>query len=448
MLSQTGLAQEAPNNVAAGGEAVGRSGSITVQSGQGRVVTLSGAAANIYVADPKVAEVRPASANSLFVFGTGVGATTLAALDSAGNLVAQLQITVIPSGAIAAAASGAIRRTIPGLSARTMATPGGVGLSGLAETPDQANRAMGLARQYVPTTQTVQNDLHVSSGTQVSLQVTIAEMQRDVTRELGVNWQSLGGVVGRYAVGFANPVSLLTTAGVSTLATTIKGTSIQNIIETLAQDNLARMLAEPNLTAMSGETASFLVGGEFPIPVAQQNNAITVAFKPYGISLAFIPTVLDDGRINLHVRTEVSALTTNGAVTLSSSNNAISIPAITVRRADTTVELGSGQSFAIAGLLQDTVTQQDVSVPWLGEIPVLGTLFRSTSFLHNKSELVIVVTPTVATPVNDRSRLHVPGENYLPPSDAQRDLLLHQAERRAAPIPIKAPGNLNGFVLE
>lgn len=430
---------------------VGRSGSVTLQAGQGRVVTLSGPAANIYVADPKIAEVRPASANSLFVFGTGIGTTTLAALDASGALVTQLQINITANGAAAAGVNTAIRRSVPGLAARSTATPGGVGLGGTAATPDEANRALSLSRQYVPAAQTVQNNLQVRAGTQVSLQVTIAEVARNVTRELGVNWAALGTVAGRYAVGFSNPITLLNSTGVATVAGSgITGTTtIGGVIEALAQDNLARMLAEPNLTAMSGETASFLVGGEFPIPISQQNNAITVAFKQYGISLAFVPTVLDSGRINLHVRTEVSALTTEGAVSLSSANNAISIPAITVRRADTTVELGSGQSFAIAGLLQDTTSQQDVSVPWLGEIPILGTLFRSTSFLHNKSELVILVTPSIVQPVDDRSRLHVPGEDYLPPSDLQRNLLLQQTAKRVVPVPVNVPsGSLNGFLLQ
>ena len=439
-------AQPAPDGAAS---PVGRTGSILVQVGQGQVVRLPGEAANVYVADPKVAEVRPASSTSLFVFGTGMGSTTLAALDATGALVTQLQITVTPNMTASAAAGAAVRRAVPSLSARATASPNGLALGGSTATPDEANRALRTARQYTSAGQTVEGTLQVRSTTQVGLQVTIAEMSRDVTRELGVNWQSLGGVAGRYAIGFANPISLLTTTGAATLTTSIKSTSFNNVIEALAQDNLARMLAQPNLTAMSGETASFLVGGEFPIPVSQENNAITVAFKQYGISLAFVPTVLDSGRINLHVRTEVSALTNIGAVTLSSGNSTLQIPAITVRRADTTVELGSGQSFAIAGLLQDTVTQQDVSVPWLGEVPILGTLFRSTSFIHNKSELVILVTPTIQAPVDDRSRLHTPGETYAPPTDAQRVLLLHQAERTPKPAALPAPApSLAGFVLQ
>jgi pilus assembly protein CpaC len=435
----------------AGAPTVGRRGAVSVEVGRGQVVVLPGAAANIYVADPKIAEVRPASSNSLFVFGTGAGSTTLAALDANGALVTQLQITVAPSSGATAGASGAVRRVVPNVSARMTPGPNGVGVGGSAPTPDEANKAMGLTRQFLPTGQTAQNNMGVHSGTQVSLQVTIAEMSRNVTRELGVSWTQLGAVVGRYGVAVANPINLLTTSGVSAAANNFSGhgVSISNIIEALAQDNLAHVLSQPNLTAMSGEPASFLVGGEFPIPVSSENNTITVSFKQYGVALAFVPTVLDDGRINLHVRTEVSALTSAGAVQTGTSSTAITIPAITVRRADTTVELGSGQSFAIAGLLQDSVTQQDSGVPWLGEVPVLGALFRSNSFLHNKSELVIIITPTIAAPVNDRRRLHTPDEDYVAADDTQRNILARQTGQRSRPVEVRAPGaGLNGFTLQ
>ena len=187
------------------------------------------------------------------------------------------------------------------------------------------------------------------------------------------------------------------------------------------------VLAEPNLTALSGETASFLVGGEFPIPVAQEQGVISVEFKQYGISLAFVPTVMNDGRINMRVRPEVSQLTNQGAVQLSSGNSSITIPALQVRRADTTVELGSGQSFAIAGLLSDSVTQTGTGVPFLGDVPILGALFRSDSFLRAQTELVILVTPFIVRPVSDSAALRVPGEGWKPPNDIERILLLRQS---------------------
>jgi pilus assembly protein CpaC len=198
---------------------------------------------------------------------------------------------------------------------------------------------------------------------------------------------------------------------------------------------------------MSGEPASFLVGGEFPIPVSNQNNDITVSFKQYGISLAFVPTVLSNGRINLHVRPEVSELSNQGAVSIGGSNNAISIPALTVRRAETTVELGSGQSFAIAGLLEDDTTNTGLGLPFAGDVPVLGALFRSSSFQHNQTELVIVVTPYIVRPVDTPAALSLPTDSNRPPNDLERILLLREVARGGTPDHRPIPGDA-GFVLE
>ena len=212
------------------------------------------------------------------------------------------------------------------------------------------------------------------------------------------------------------------------------------------------MLAQPNLKAISGEAASFLVGGEFPIPVAQQNNQVTIEFKQYGVSLAFVPTVASDGQITLKVRTEVSQLTNQGAVQLSSGNSTIQVPALTVRRAETAVELGSGESFAIAGLLQDALNVTGNGFPFLGDVPILGALFRSDNFQRNETELVIIVTPYVVRPVASMSVLHLPTDGYQPPTDLERILLLRQTGRTgsaaAASVTVpQIPGNA-GFIVQ
>ena len=275
-------------------------------------------------------------------------------------------------------------------------------------------------------------------------------MSRTITRALGVNWSVLG-TVGRYSVGFltANPISSVSTAASTVLANgyTSSNLDANSIIDALAQDNLVRILAEPNLTAMSGETASFLAGGEFPIPVGVQNNVITIVFKQYGVSLAFVPTVLSDGRINLHVNPEVSQLTTEGAVSMSAGNSTISVPALTVRRASTTVELGSGQSFAIAGLLMRNSTQNDTGVPGLGDVPVLGALFRSDAFKRNESELVIVVTPYIVRPVNDTAALGLPTDGVTPAGDLDRILHMRQLARTDPAVPARIPGKA-GFIVQ
>ncbi|MBV8522963.1 MAG: type II and III secretion system protein family protein [Acetobacteraceae bacterium] len=420
---------------------------LDLQAGGGKVLTLRSAATNVFVANPKIAQVQPASASSLFVFGVAPGRTTVAALDSDGQTLAEYEVTVHPSDFSAGEAQAAIARAIPGRSVRVHAQTKGLVVSGQVSTPEEAAQVLAVARGYLGEGQTLENQLAVQSAVQVTLKVRIAEMSRSVTRALGINWQAFGSS-GRYAIAAlaVNPlIAAATTAGASAVGF---GTpEVNALIDALAQDNLARVLAEPNLTVMSGQPASFLAGGEFPIPVGQQNGQITIEFKHFGVKLDFVPTVLSSGRINLHVSPEVSELTNQGAVQLSAGNAIIQIPAINVRRAETTVELGTGQSFAIAGLLQDGVTTAGNGVPILGDLPVLGALFRSDNFQRKETELVIVVTPYIVRPVNDPAALHTPGEDYRPPSDLERILLLRQAAAGQPAVPVRIPGQA-GFIVQ
>ncbi|MGH7212494.1 MAG: type II and III secretion system protein family protein, partial [Acetobacteraceae bacterium] len=397
---------------------------LALEAGSGRVIALPGAVASVFAADPKVAEVRPASPTSLFIFGVAPGRTTIAALDAAGHPVAQYTITVRPSAFGASEALGAIDRVMPGSNVRVDTTTGGLVLRGQVATAADADEAMSMARRFTSPGQHVDNDLTVLGSTQVTLRVRIAEMSRTVVRALGVNWQALG-TVGRFAVNLAtNNAFSAAATGASVLGLGYRGAvNVNALIDALAQDDLVHVLAEPNLTAMSGQTASFLVGGEFPIPVGQENGQITVEFKKFGVSLAFVPTVLSSGRISLRVEPEVSQLSTQGAVQVTAGSSSLSIPALTVRRAETTVELGSGQSFAIAGLLQDSTDNNVSGLPGLGEIPILGALFRSNSFQHNQTELVIVITPYITRPVDDPTAIKLPTDGYSPPDDLQRLLL-------------------------
>ena len=225
---------------------------------------------------------------------------------------------------------------------------------------------------------------------------------------------------------------------------------VNSIIDALAQDRLATILAEPNLTAQSGETASFLAGGEFPVPVgAALTGTITIAFKQFGVSLAFVPTVLGPDRVNLRVRPEVSELSDNGAVEMPLAGGTVRIPAISVRRAETTVELGSGQSFAVAGLLQRNTAQVATGLAGVGEIPVLGALFRSNAFRRAETELVIIVTRYLVRPVSDPNALQGPTENFRPATDLDRVLYMRQAARGGAPArPGPAVPQDSGFLLE
>ena len=434
-----------------------RNQGITLEAGSGRVLSLTGSAASVFAADPKVVEVRPASPTSLFVFGVGPGRTTVAAMSASGQPIAQFDVTVAPSGYAASATNTQLAAALPGRGLAAATRGNGVVLNGTVATPNEADRAAAAAKSNLGEHQALENRLGVRSSVQVNLRVRVVEMSRNLTRELGVNWQALANVGGRYgALGFASAPALVQAAnsrlaGAYRFNTPGKVLDINTVIDALAQDQLIHVLAEPNITAMSGETASFIVGGEFPIPVAAYNQTVSIEFKQYGVSLAFVPTVLSNGRISLHVRPEVSQLTDQGAIQLQAgSNTSIQIPALQVRRADTTVELGSGQSFAVAGLLQETTRLTGNGVPFLGDIPILGALFRSDNFQRNETELVILVTPYLVNPASSPAAFTTPDQGWQPPGDLERILLLRQqASGRAINAAVRpvVPGDA-GFIVQ
>jgi pilus assembly protein CpaC len=315
---------------------------------------------------------------------------------------------------------------------------------GQVPSPAAAEDVAAAARGYLGDKQSLDNRTSIASPVQVTLRVRIAEISRTITRQLGINWTALANI-GRWGLTALVTDGLNTSSSVpNTIGISSPGGSINTVLDLLAQDQLITMLAEPNLTARSGETASFLAGGEFPIPISGQNNQITVAFKQYGVSLAFVPTVLSDGRISLHVHPEVSELTNVGSVSLPIGtslfgSNTITIPAITVRRADTTVELGSGQSFAVAGLLSANSSMNARGLPYAGEIPVIGALFKSDLFQRDQSELVIVVTPYIVRPVGSPNQLRLPTDDFVPAGDAGRVLLMRQRALGTGPDAVVTP---------
>jgi pilus assembly protein CpaC len=456
---------------------------------------LPGRVTSVLAADPRVARVQAAAPTSLFVMGVAAGRTTIIATAEDGNPVAEYDVTVRPSpaaafgtppmGAAAPAAAAAaapaldgpaieaaIHRTLRSAAdVRVQATRDAVVLTGTVPAALDAQQVVAVARSFAGEGRTVLNNLTALSSIQVNVRVRVAEISRQVTRELGFNWQALHST-GNFALGTILGQATAPVLGLSgasrqvmgALASrTVTGTQpgrfsggysaggfdINAIIDALAADQLISILAEPNLTAQSGETASFLAGGEFPIPVAAtETGQITIQFKPYGVSLAFVPTVLSPERLNLRVRPEVSELSEVGAISVPVSGGTVTIPALTSRRAETTVELGSGQSFAIAGLLQRSSTQVDKGVMGLSEIPVLGALFRSDRFQRNETELVIIVTPYLVRPVSDPRELTAPTDRLRLATDIDRILFNRQTARggqRDAPRP--APLDA-GFMLE
>ena len=420
---------------------------LTLTVGAGRVVALGQPATSLFAADPKVAEVRPASATSLFVFGVAPGRTTIAAIGEGGQPVAQIELTVRPSSFGSTEVAGMARHGLSFPGVDIQATPGGYRVSGHVATPADAEQVLTALRPYLGPGQAVDNRLAVDTPLTVNLRVRVVEVQRTVTRELGVNWSALlNRGLGGFAFGFSQINRLSSATNLPDrlgLANVGSNGSVEAVIDALAQDDLATVLAEPNLTAQSGETASFLAGGEYPIPIAQQNNTITIEYKQYGVSLAFVPTVLSADRISLKVRPEVSELTDQGAVAISNGSLTLNVPALKVRRAETTVELGSGQSFAIAGLLSDSSAQSARGLPLLGELPILGALFKSTRFQRGETELVILVTPYLVRGVSSPTALVAPTRDLVLAGDLDRILYNRQLARgtrqvRAAHIPLDA----------
>ena len=434
---------------------------IQVELSTGKLIELSRPAKNVFIADPGIADIQVPSPRNIFLFGKKTGTTSLYALDEEGRPI--INATVIVSYNI-----GGLQRLVqqeaPDSPINFTSTPSGIELSGVVPDAETAEKLRVAAARYIGDKETLVNNLKVSGAQQVNLRVRVAEVSRQITQELGFNWQSIvspgafsfGLATGRNAF-LAGGSSLAPTnfdingvlsrapspANVSAIPGSFFGNfqssraTVNSLIDALADQGLITILAEPNLTAISGQTASFLAGGEFPIPVQQATGAaggITIEFKQYGVSLDFVPTVLANDRISMKVRPEVSQLSTQGAITL----NSITVPALTVRRAQTTIELGSGDSFAIAGLIQNNSNTDLSKFPALGDLPVLGPLFRSTNFQRNETELVIIVTPYLVRPAGANS-FRAPTDGFRPATDLERIFLQR--------FNTDAPGTAGGSVL-
>ncbi len=400
-------------------------GVLSISVGKSVVVKLGAPAATVFIANPEVADIQIATPQRIMVLGKKTGETTLLISDDFGRVLANH--TVVVSQNI-----NDLRRTLrsiaPNDDIKVNPIPNGLILTGTASNAAIVEDARRLAARYVPIEGgDIINHIKVHANNQIQIQVRFAEVSREADKRLGINWGNALNT-GSFVFGLETGSQFFTSVGAAITRTTVGddlndalnfgfndgNVSVNGMIDALAKNNLVTILAEPTLTAMSGETASFLAGGEFPIPIPNGDN-ITIEWKQYGVSLAFTPTILSGNRINLHVRPEVSQLSEVGAVTLSN----ITVPALTTRRAETTVELGSGQSFAIAGLLNNNQTQAVSKFPFLGDVPILGALFRSTRFQNNESELVIIITPYIVKPV-PQEKLTLPTDGYSQPSETDR----------------------------
>jgi len=446
-------------------------GEILLSTGEGQLITLPANVANVWTSNPGVADVYVNNPRQIHLFGRDFGEATVFATSASGAVVFSTTVRVAQN---LTSIDRMIRAAMPDADVQVTTVGQIAVLNGTVKSPQDSEQAQRLVTGLLnpgvnvndPAAQVkiaVINRLKMATPLQVQLQVKFAEVSRSFVKNVGVNFatkDTTGGFQfglaqgrapgsytatnlatyptarvylpngGGYIDGpydpstgkFVNPrasgLADITrgsdnaTAGLATKLFGLDVLSAIDIGETIGQ---VTTLANPNLTARSGETANFLAGGEIPIPVAQGLGTTTVEYKQYGISLAFTPTVLSDGRISLRVRPEVSQLTSAGAVQL----NGVTIPALSTRRSETTVELGSGESMVIGGLLQNTHNNSISKTPGLGDVPILGALFRSNGFQRNETELMIVITPYLVKPVN-ANQIVLPTDGYKAPNDFDR----------------------------
>ena len=436
----------APTSVATAQSVVRPTSEVVLSIGRGELVNVPGTMADVFVANEEIADVQIKSQRQLFVMGKSGGETTIYASNAAGDIIWSANIRV---GSNIGSIDQLLAMAMPQAKI-SVATMGSnvILLTGTVAAPEDAAEAQRLVEAYVGTDANVISRLRMATPLQVNLQVRIAEVSRSVVRALGVNLTSVDATGGfKFGIGQGrSPFTQVSPGGPVAVGSDLEG-DLYNIVNQgssgstlgafgkflgldigaaldLAEtQGLVTTLSQPNLTALSGETAEFLAGGEFPIPLAQGLGTTTIEYKNYGVSLAYTPTVLANGRISMRVRPEVSELSSQGAITL----NGFEVPALTTRRAETTIELGSGQSFMIAGLLSNSATNTIDKAPGLGDIPILGNLFRSTTYRKGETELVIVVTPYLVKPVDGNDN-KLPTDGFRKPSEFQRLLGFQQSD--------------------
>lgn len=441
LAAAMGLALTVPAVPAMAQAPVAPAEEMVLSVGSGRLVQLNGTMADVFVANDGVADVQVRSNESVYIFGKAPGQTTVYATDRSGRVIYSASIRV---GQNLASVDQMLTLAMP--EANITATPmqGLVLLTGTVGAPADVEEAQRLVQAFVGEGTQVVSRLRTATPQQVMLKVTIAEVSRSLTRGVGSNLQGIGNnfsfAQGRdFITEGATPaedvISYLSpgTTAVGRVLDVL-GVNITGALDLNEVNGLVTVLAEPTLTALSGETASFLAGGEFPIPIAQALGVTSIEFRSYGVGLAFSPTVLEGGRISMRVRPEVSELSSAGAVQF----NGTEIPSLTTRRVETTVELGSGQSFVIGGLLRNTGNNSITRTPFLGNLPIIGALFRSNSFRREETELVIVVTPYLVQPVS-ANRIALPTDGYRHANDGQRILMGQGHGSRSGPDPRPAP---------
>ena len=408
---------------------------VLLSVGEGQMVTLPRNVANVWTSNPKVADVYVNSPRQLNLFGKDAGEATVIATAADGSVVYGANVRVNQN---ISQMDAILHQAMPDSDIHVTTVGQVAVINGTVASPDDAAQAQELVRALLnpgkkagdPLDILPINRLKTATPLQVTLKVRIAEINRTALKSMGVSiFSSDSGSGFKFGIGQgteattgpgSNPFKIVSAIlGGTTFGAAghFLGLDLAGSLDLAASDGVATILAEPNLTALSGETASFLAGGEFPIPVSQSLGTVTIEYKQYGVGLAFTPIVLSDGRISMRVRPEVSELSDAGSIKV----GVVQVPALVTRRAETTVELGSGQSFMIAGLLRNTTNNSLSKAPLLGDLPVLGMLFRSTKYQRQETELVVIVTPYLVRPVSNE--LALPTNGFRVPDDVQRDVM-------------------------
>jgi pilus assembly protein CpaC len=404
--------------------------------GKSIVIDLPRDIKDVLVADPKIANAVVRSAQRAYIIGAAVGQTNIVFFDSAGQQIAAYDIAVKRD---LNGVRAALKQSLPNAEIQIEGVGDGVVLSGSAASPIEAQQAGELAARLVGGNDKVVNSIVVRGRDQVMLKVTVAEVARSVIKQMGIDLTATMNY-GTAAVTFdsSNPFTALghtltSNAAAGAFGSTMRGgvpvPSVQATIRAMESAGVIRTLAEPNLTAISGESATFIAGGEFPVPAGYSCDPVThvcqtqISFKKFGISLNFTPVVMTEGRISLRVMTEVSELSNENSFTLvQAAGNALTIPSIKTRRAETTLEIPSGGAMAMAGLIQEQTKLAINGLPGLAQLPVLGALFRSRDFVNNQTELMVLVTPYIVRAVAQKD-LSRPDDGFAAASDPQADLI-------------------------
>jgi pilus assembly protein CpaC len=397
--------------------------------GKSVIIDLPREVKDVLVADPKIANAVVRSAQRAYIIGAAVGQTNVVFFDSAGLQVAAYDIAVKRD---LNGVRAALKQTLPGIQIEGVGE--GVMLTGSVSSPIEAQQAADLAARLVGGADKVVNSISVRGRDQVMLKVNVSEVRRDIIKQMGVDL-SASMNYGTAIVNFNNnnPFTAygrpLVSSDALTASAIAKGLpTVTATMRAMESAGVVRTLAEPNLTAISGESATFIAGGEFPIPAGYSCDPVThvcttqISYKKFGISLNFTPVVLTEGRISLRVMTEVSELSNENSITLNQAGNSLTVPSIKTRRAETTLEIPSGGSMAMAGLIAEQTKQAVNGLPGLDSLPVLGALFRSQDFVNNQTELMVLVTPYVVRAVAQKE-LSRPDDGFAPASDSQSTLL-------------------------